>query len=868
MNISEAEQIKLNLEKSERNLKTANEILKDLQEQKAKRDNPNILKEENEDLDITHRLCIEDIKHYNENILQLQKEQKLNEDIILKLKKENEKLKKEKNVPDNNNNNKNSKAYGEFVLNMKDLCKKLGFKLLKKDQNPPQENIIKDNKEGKKINLDKIKKTKEDFDKTLKELKTKSNQFNNKIRGQNITVNEYRKYLNEVYQFMSTFRERISVSMNNARNNNNANLEEMNKLFESISIEMFELDDIILRNNNIFGSNVENIIADIQTNIDNLDKNENQIEENFNNICALIKQKIDEINIIFSEVEKNKDSFDSKNRNVEGEIKKLKDLHKNNGRKGNNNINNNINNPNNIRNNNINDNPNNINNNQNRNNNQNINNSRRRWIIGQSFLFKVKDEATKLDLLKTANLFTENSQNLSDDNFGFGAKLIRKNYHEICYVYDDYDICDVYYDLVAVGLSENSFFPTCNQSFPFDKTIEIESLLIDGVPSQYRNNFLGIEVDINLKNFESKKIHIKYKVKKNLSFLSQGQLEQRNIYRTETYGLEGNLEGQMAKFSLILKGSFDIVNFEDYFLMRNKNNTDEVEYMWGGRVPYGGKMTKIMFSKKEATWSFNLSVDITSFYQLRNTKYCLPIEFVGGNNEIININPTSPQSSNIIIDEENRKYIVEFINTRYNRAQFTLKGKLKNKCKGEWEVDLTDEEIEKNMPREDVLAKEQLKIIAKKIIEEFDNIHRDDDFEYLDYMKIGMWVNENIEYDINYSGKIQLTAMDIYNMRRGVCHHITRLSNALLYSLGYKVMYLCGYSCQNCREFKTSFGHCWSLIRLENRKWYPFDATWGIYTGKLPVGHIFSTYFQVFGQLNSTDFAMLGTLQMEGKYLN
>ena len=165
MNISEAEQIKLNLEKSERNLKTANEILKDLQEQKAKRDNPNILKEENEDLDITHRLCIEDIKHYNENILQLQKEQKLNEDIILKLKKENEKLKKEKNVPDNNNNNnnKNSKAYGEFVLNMKDLCKKLGFKLLKKDQNPPQENIIKDNKEGKKINLDKIKKNKRRF---------------------------------------------------------------------------------------------------------------------------------------------------------------------------------------------------------------------------------------------------------------------------------------------------------------------------------------------------------------------------------------------------------------------------------------------------------------------------------------------------------------------------------------------------------------------------------------------------------------------------------------------------------------------------------------------------------------------------------
>ena len=36
-------------------------------------------------------------------------------------------------------------------------------------------------------------------------------------------------------------------------------------------------------------------------------------------------------------------------------------------------------------------------------------------------------------------------------------------------------------------------------------------------------------------------------------------------------------------------------------------------------------------------------------------------------NEIINITPSCPQASNIIMDEENRQYIFEFINTKYKQ---------------------------------------------------------------------------------------------------------------------------------------------------------------------------------------------------------
>ena len=80
------------------------------------------------------------------------------------------------------------------------------------------------------------------------------------------------------------------------------------------------------------------------------------------------------------------------------------------------------------------------------------------------------------------------------ENYIDEPQLIRKNWHEICYVYDDYDIHDIYYDIKAVGLSGNSFFPLCSQGFNYNKDIEIDSLTLNGEPasfSQYghSNNF-------------------------------------------------------------------------------------------------------------------------------------------------------------------------------------------------------------------------------------------------------------------------------------------------------------------------------------------------------------------------------------------
>jgi len=86
---------------------------------------------------------------------------------------------------------------------------------------------------------------------------------------------------------------------------------------------------------------------------------------------------------------------------------------------------------------------------------------------------KTKKNVTEFELkrketLKDLNLDKNNQMN---DPFYTKQDLLRKNWKEICYIYDEYDIHDVNYELKAVGLSENSFFSSCSMGFTLDTDI-------------------------------------------------------------------------------------------------------------------------------------------------------------------------------------------------------------------------------------------------------------------------------------------------------------------------------------------------------------------------------------------------------------
>ena len=204
---------------SQKLMKNAEDEIKNLKEKKSRMENLDFLEEEKEDLLLTHQLIIEDIKIYKEKISKLKEEVKSNETRLLNLREENEKLKKEKNI-----NEQESNEDKNVILNFVDLYKSTKIKRktinLKENDNNINNNKINNEKNKKMENIEIINKKKEEYEKILVEIKNKANQIYSVIKKQNEILNKDRYYLNEINSYLTKFTERLSVSVKNKVINN------------------------------------------------------------------------------------------------------------------------------------------------------------------------------------------------------------------------------------------------------------------------------------------------------------------------------------------------------------------------------------------------------------------------------------------------------------------------------------------------------------------------------------------------------------------------------------------------------------------------------------------------------------------------
>ena len=207
-----------------------------------------------------------------------------------------------------------------------------------------------------------------------------------------------------------------------------------------------------------------------------------------------------------------------------------------------------------------------------------------------SLLLGINDFGNK-DIFSSKNIFSE------EDFFKKGTQdLLRKNWNEICYVYDDYDIHDVNYEIKAVGLPSYSFFTSCSLGFVIGADIEILEFEKDGKKEDYDYSDYSLEFKIHLQNNESNKIHVKYKESPSKRNMTEGEKKERKFVRNEHYGVSKNLAGQRAKFVLCIKCGFEVIAFEEEFFVK----TNDKEYTWGGTVPKEGKRTLVKMSKNKA----------------------------------------------------------------------------------------------------------------------------------------------------------------------------------------------------------------------------------------------------------------------------
>lgn len=449
-----------------------------------------------------------------------------------------------------------------------------------------------------------------------------------------------------------------------------------------------------------------------------------------------------------------------------------------------------------------------------------------------SMLFGIKDFGKIDDVFKSIYVF---KQNENDDLYEMHT-LLMKNYHVTCYINDDYDLYDINYDLKAVGLLEDMFFNSGSFGFPIDTHIEIVLFEIDGIKTNFNFEKYCLRFDIKLKNLESNKIHIIYKESPLMEKMTENEKRIRSLYRIKYYGISKRFVGQSAKFILINKSNFEIINFGDEFFIKNNNN----EYQWGGKVPENGKETTVRMSKKEGRIIFSETHEINTLDKkfIKRSIIKIPFCYMNGNNKILEYLYYSKQTKKIIRDNNKKIFEVHYINLNTTKAEFIIKGDLINRCKGEWIINLSNEEIESLVPPDFKTNKEYFKKISHQIIKQYDEEHKDDLVVVPTVTKIGKWVKKNIKYDVTYIGLNDITATETYNLKKGVCHHMTKLFNALMYSLGYQVIYTLGYALNKKTHFAIEDAHAWSLIKI-NGKWLPFDATWGIFSGKLPVTHVF-----------------------------
>jgi len=111
-----------------------------------------------------------------------------------------------------------------------------------------------------------------------------------------------------------------------------------------------------------------------------------------------------------------------------------------------------------------------------------------------------------------------------------------------------------------------------------------------------------------------------------------------------------------------------------------------------------------------------------------------------------------------------------------------------------------------------------------------------DDFERI--AKLAIWVHDNLDYDLSYTGK-NLDALSVLSGRRGVCAEYTTLFIALARSIGIPAKFVSGYSYGDMGWER----HAYAEVYLG--KWIPVDPLW------LEIGYLDATHLKFGNHLDS-----------------
>lgn len=281
----------------------------------------------------------------------------------------------------------------------------------------------------------------------------------------------------------------------------------------------------------------------------------------------------------------------------------------------------------------------------------------------------------------------------------------------------------------------------------------------------------------------------------------------------------------------------------EYELLKEYNDT---AFIYDGLCPSRYAYEILRISPRQITWN-HLSKVTAELKGKTPDVLCMAtqVAFLEGSNFNITQNllytPLSTGKRNNDTFSQNYKfYFLYYYNVDTSKKYYLIKNLTFSSSPNYWKI--TDDIIKYYL---NDTSTEKTKSFVKTILS-------NDTSNKPDYYKIGKWVYKNINYNRNH--KTDSNPDDILKKREGVCHHFTLLYNAFLSSIGIKALHASGFV---IKDIKTLGGenHAWT-VALINGKWIALDATWDIFSGKVPQCHLYRKFdgsFDTFGYALPSD---------------
>jgi hypothetical protein len=369
---------------------------------------------------------------------------------------------------------------------------------------------------------------------------------------------------------------------------------------------------------------------------------------------------------------------------------------------------------------------------------------------------------------------------------------------------------EVLLELEAVALPPHHFHQKWGIIFPPGRRIQIlEARVLDQLPfeSSFGDNQLKFTF-AKLYNGQVATIKFSYQ----LPNTAEGDYLQHIPINIPVFGANA-----LAHLEVHPPNSFKVISHNSQW-----REVDGI-YHWDGVVETNGFEDIFSITPAEAIWKVTTTITLEDPQGIGNLEVQLPQEYKGGTNEILAYEISHGQGNNYHTNSSG-DLLIKFKNFQVPKTTIQLNVLLKNSHKN---FENTFDPTSNTYLDPDLAA--ILRSRAQNILAAIPN----PDLPY--YARLAKWVHNYLTYDEQLVGK-KISTSNLLESRRGVCEHYALLYQDLLRSMYIPAKAVGGLG-YNFRKKKFE-AHAWVMV-YHNNEWIPVDPTWDMYTGKLPISHIF-----------------------------